>query len=61
VNFVHFQSGEGTLDALGWIRIQVCGQIPNPGWAEFSYSFVYLAICFVPVWILYRNKIFLKV
>lgn len=43
------------------IRIHVCGQIPNPGWAEFSYSFVYMAICFVPVWILYRKKIFLKV
>jgi predicted acyltransferase len=61
VNFVRFQSGERTLNALGWIRIHVFGQIPNPGWATFSYSFVYMAICFVPVWILYRNKIFLKV
>jgi predicted acyltransferase len=61
VNFVRFQSGDRTLNALGWIRIHVCGQIPNPGWACFSYSFLFMAICFVPVWILYRNKIFLKV
>jgi predicted acyltransferase len=61
VNFVRFQSGGRTLNALGWIRIHVCGQIPNPGLACFSYSFLFMAICFVPVWILYRNKIFLKV
>jgi predicted acyltransferase len=35
--------------------------IPNPGWAAFSYSVLFTAFCFSPVWILYRRKIFLKV
>jgi predicted acyltransferase len=35
--------------------------IPNPGWAAFAYSVSYTAVCFVPVWVLYRRKIFLKV
>ena len=35
--------------------------IPNPHWAAFAYSVTFTAMCFVPVWILYRKKIFLKV
>ena len=35
--------------------------IPNPYIAALTYAIVYVAICFVPVWLLFRNKIFLKV
>ncbi|HEX3891381.1 MAG TPA: heparan-alpha-glucosaminide N-acetyltransferase domain-containing protein [Terracidiphilus sp.] len=35
--------------------------IPNPHWAAFAYSVSFTAVCFIPVWILYRKKIFLKV
>lgn len=35
--------------------------IPDPGWAAFAYSVSFTAMCFIPVWILYRKKIFLKV
>jgi predicted acyltransferase len=35
--------------------------IPNPHWAAFAYSVSFAAFCFIPVWILYRKKIFLKV
>lgn len=35
--------------------------IPNPHWAAFAYSVSFTAFCFIPVWILYRKKIFLKV
>lgn len=37
------------------------GHIPDPGWAAFAYSVSFAAFCFIPVWILYRKKIFLKV
>ena len=49
------------MNALAWMRIHIFGQIPNPGWACFGYSFTYMAICFIPIWILYRKRIFLKV
>jgi predicted acyltransferase len=39
----------------------VFANIPNPHWAAFAYSVSFTALCFVPVWILYRKKIFLKV
>jgi predicted acyltransferase len=35
--------------------------IPYAGWAAFAYSVSFTAFCFIPVWILYRKKIFLKV
>ena len=35
--------------------------IPNGGLASFAYSFAYMAVCFIPVWVLYRKRIFLKV
>jgi predicted acyltransferase len=35
--------------------------IPNAGWAAFAYSVSFTAFCFIPVWIMYRKKIFLKV
>ncbi|HET6205597.1 MAG TPA: DUF5009 domain-containing protein [Terracidiphilus sp.] len=35
--------------------------VPDPGWAAFAYSVTFTAFCFIPVWILYRKKIFLKV
>jgi predicted acyltransferase len=44
-----------------WIAIHTVAHIPNPGWAAFSYSVSFAAFCFIPVWILYRKKIFLKI
>ena len=39
----------------------VFAQISNPHLAAFAYSVSFTAVCFIPVWILYRKKIFLKV
>jgi predicted acyltransferase len=35
--------------------------IPDVHWAAFAYSVSFTAFCFIPVWILYKKKIFLKV
>jgi len=35
--------------------------IPDPGWAAFAFSASFMAVCFLPVWALYRKKIFVKV
>ncbi|HEV2215509.1 MAG TPA: heparan-alpha-glucosaminide N-acetyltransferase domain-containing protein [Terracidiphilus sp.] len=35
--------------------------IPDAHWAAFAYSVTFTALCFVPVWVMYRKKIFLKV
>jgi predicted acyltransferase len=46
---------------IAWIFFHTFAHIPDPGWAAFSYSVSFCAFCFIPVWILYKKKIFLKV
>ena len=44
-----------------WVFVHWIAWIPDAGLASFAYSVLYLAVCFIPVWILYRKRIFLKV
>jgi len=48
-------------DVNYWVWVHTFAHIPNPHWAAFSYSVSFTAVCFIPVWIMYRKKIFLKV
>jgi len=48
-------------DLLGYAFTHIFAHIPDAGWAAFAYSVSYTAVCFVPVWVLYRKKIFVKV
>ena len=59
---IHVTSESGARTSLiSWIAMHTVAHIPNPGWAAFSYSVSFTAFCFIPVWILYRRKIFLKI
>jgi predicted acyltransferase len=48
-------------DAVTWIVMHTFAHVPDPHLAAFAYSVSFTAFCFIPVWILYRKKIFLKV
>jgi predicted acyltransferase len=58
---IHFMAGGKQTNPLGWIADHVFAHLPTPGLAAFAYSFMTLAYCFIPVWIMYRRKIFVKV
>jgi predicted acyltransferase len=45
----------------GFVFLRIFAHIPDRGWATFAYSASFAAVCFIPVWILYRKKIFVKV
>lgn len=49
------------IGPLGYYYATVLAKIPDAGLASFAYSFSYMLICFIPIWIMYRKKIFLKV
>ncbi|WP_263377609.1 acyltransferase family protein [Granulicella paludicola] len=33
----------------------------NPAFGSFLYSFLFVLVCFIPTWLLYRNRIFIKI
>lgn len=49
------------MNPIGWSHLRIFSHIPNPAWAAFAYSASYTLLCFLPVWALYRNKVFLKI
>jgi predicted acyltransferase len=59
---IHFTADGKRTDVLLYTFTHVFTRnIPNPGWAAFAYSVSFLAVCFLPVWFLYRKRIFVKV
>jgi len=49
------------VDPFYYWTVKLQAWIPNAGWAAFAFAVSYAAVCFIPVWLLYRKKIFLKV
>jgi predicted acyltransferase len=48
------------MNPLGWSQLRIFSRIPDPGWASFAFSLAFTFVCFLPVWVMYRKKIFLK-
>jgi predicted acyltransferase len=61
LDFVKFHSLGRPSNPLWYLHQHLGALIADPGWAAFAYSVSFTAICFVPVWVLYRKRIFLKV
>ncbi len=61
IELFHFTSGGHRDDALSFVYIHVFDSIADPGWRALAYSVSYTVACFLPVWVLYRRKIFVKV
>jgi hypothetical protein len=57
----HVTAGGTRTDIISFVLARVFAYIPDAGWAAFAYSVSFTAVCFVPVWLLYRRRIFLKV
>lgn len=58
---IHVNSGGQRVSVIDYVLRYVFYRIPNAGWATFTYSVFITAVCFMPLWILYRRKIFLKI
>jgi predicted acyltransferase len=61
LNAIHIRAGRRFIPLLFWVRYHIFTHIQNAGWSAFAYSVSYTAVCFIPVWIMYRKKIFVKV
>jgi predicted acyltransferase len=59
---IAFPVGNGVHSSpMAWMAEHVFVHLPTPGLAAFAFSVFTLAYCFIPVWIMYRNKVFVKV
>jgi len=55
------QDGARRVDVITWFQQHFWYTvIPNPGWAAFGFALWFAAVCFVPGWVLYRKRIFIK-
>ena len=61
LDMIHFTVDAHTTTPLAYAQRHLFAHIPDPGWRVFAYSVAYTLMCFIPVWALYRKKIFLKV
>ncbi|MFZ0339392.1 MAG: heparan-alpha-glucosaminide N-acetyltransferase domain-containing protein [Terracidiphilus sp.] len=58
---IHFTDAGKASNPLRYVFQHVFMPIPDPGWRSFAYVIAYTAVCFLPVWLLYRRKIFVKI
>jgi len=61
LEYIRFIANGKRTNPMGWMADHVFVHMPDAGWAAFAYSVFTLGYCFIPVWIMYRKKIFLKV
>jgi predicted acyltransferase len=61
LNLIHFHADGLRLTPLEFAHTHVFVHIPNPGWRAFAYAVTITATCFVPVWVFYQRKIFVKI
>jgi predicted acyltransferase len=61
LGLITFTTDGRRTDPLGYAFTHVFAHIPDAGWAAIAYAVTYAAVCFLPVWVLYRKKIFVKV
>ena len=48
------------MNVDAFVFTHVFAHIPDPGWSAFAYSVCFTAVCFIPVWMLYRRRIFFQ-
>lgn len=61
LDLFHVTAAGRRIPISAWFFNHVNAHIPDPGWAAFSWSVLFTAVCFVPVWIMYKKKIFVKI
>ena len=60
-NLFAFHSDGEVMNPDDWVYLHSFMQIPDSGWRALAYCLTYTAVCFIPIWVLYRKKIFIKI
>jgi predicted acyltransferase len=55
---IHLRPG---MNVLQWVYRGILGVSPNAPLASLVYSLVYVGVCWVVMWVLYRRRVFIKI
>jgi predicted acyltransferase len=55
---IHVSPG---VNPLAWYYLSIRKVVPNAAFASLLYSLTYVAVCWVPMYFLYRRRIFIKI
>ena len=58
---IHFTAGGRRTNVEGWLVHTFFASFLDAGWAAFGWSVTFVLVCFIPAWLLYRKRIFIKV
>jgi predicted acyltransferase len=58
---IRVHNGARTTDLQQFIYQKCFFPLVNPSFGSLLYAIVFVLVCFVPVWLLYRKKIFIKI
>ncbi len=49
------------VNFLHWCYLGILHVVPDPALASLIYSFAYAAVCWIPMYVLYKKRIFIKI
>ncbi len=55
---IHVRPG---VSFLHWCYLGILQLVPDPAFASLLYSFAYAVVCWIPMYVLYRKRIFIKI
>jgi predicted acyltransferase len=58
--FEHIHVSPG-VSVLHWCYLTILSVVPDPAFASLVYSFAYAAVCWIPMYVLYKKRIFIKI
>ncbi len=57
---IHWPQSGGSVSLQPFLYRHLFVPLGDPALASFAYSVAFAALCFIPVWLLYRRRIFIK-
>jgi predicted acyltransferase len=58
--FEHIYVSPG-ISFLHWCYLSILHLVPDPAFASLLYSFAYALVCWIPMYVLYKKRIFIKI
>ena len=60
-SYVYIHDGARVLNPLGWLYVHVFAHNGSTANSSLAFAIFYVVLCFLPVWVLWRRGIFLRV